>query len=250
MTIVLLRCEARERDDSLAQRLDIPAIETLAQLPSGCSAYLQYRAGRLQLFPADAKQSGPVCVDFVGGAQGHRLRGAGELIVKAVKGRSRMPLHVFDATAGLGRDGFILAAHDFRVALFEREPVVAALLDDGLQRARVSEYADVAERMTLQRGDFIDCAEAAARIGQPDIVYLDPMFPHSQKNALAKKEMRLFQQLFAGIECDEARLLQQARHVARARVVVKRAIKAPHLAGIAPGYTIAGKAVRFDVYPV
>ncbi len=30
---------------------------------------------------------------------------------------------------------------------------------------------------------------------RPQVVYLDPMFPHKQKSALVKKEMRVFQSL-------------------------------------------------------
>ncbi len=38
---------------------------------------------------------------------------------------------VVDATAGLGRDAFVLASVGCRVRMLERNPVVAALLDDG-----------------------------------------------------------------------------------------------------------------------
>ncbi len=35
---------------------------------------------------------------------------------------------------------------------------------------------------------------------RPQVVYLDPMFPHKQKSALVKKEMRVFQSL-VGPDC-------------------------------------------------
>ena len=43
---------------------------------------------------------------------------------------------VLDLTAGLGRDGFVLASLGASVSMLERHPIVFALLDDGLARAR------------------------------------------------------------------------------------------------------------------
>jgi 16S rRNA (guanine1516-N2)-methyltransferase len=82
------------------------------------------------------------------------------------------------------------------------------------------------------------------------VVYLDPMFPATQKSALVKKEMRLFQQLLHGpVDAAlDARLLRAARQAARLRVVVKRPARAQPLADTAPDYTLPGKAIRFDVY--
>lgn len=43
----------------------------------------------------------------------------------------------------------------------------------------------------------------------PQVVYLDPMFPHRDKSALVKKEMRLFRPL-VGDDLDAPALLQAA----------------------------------------
>ena len=43
----------------------------------------------------------------------------------------------------------------------------------------------------------------------PDVVYLDPMFPHREKSALVKKEMRVFQEL-VGADNDADDLLDFA----------------------------------------
>lgn len=55
----------------------------------------------------------------------------------------------------------------------------------------------------------------------PDVVYLDPMYPHRQKSALVKKEMRVFQSL-VGNDDDADSLLIPAMTIAKRRVVVKR----------------------------
>ncbi|HSB96030.1 MAG TPA: class I SAM-dependent methyltransferase, partial [Spongiibacteraceae bacterium] len=109
------------------------------------------------------------------------------------------------------------------------------------------------------RGEALDYLQALPEFARPDVIYLDPMFPPSQKSALVKKEMRLFQQLLHRPEAhatavDEQQaadeLLRVARRVARIRVVVKRPAKAQFFAASAPDYALSGKAIRFDVYVV
>lgn len=252
--VAIIAADDVQRDQLLAAQLSLPIFDAVGALPSECSAYLSYRDSRLQLFPADVKQSGPICVDFASDASAYRLQSGGELIVKAVKGRSKSSLRVIDATAGLGRDSFVLAAHGFDVISIERNAVVAALLNDGLQRAMQSSVADIVMRIHLVHNDALTylkniSIEQNFSEKQPDVIYLDPMFAHAEKTALVKKEMRLFRQLLDEEVCDEAELLSAARAVAKLRVVVKRAIKAEYLAGMQPGYSLSGKAIRFDIYP-
>ena len=102
---------------------------------------------------------------------------------------------VVDATAGLGRDAFVLASVGCRVRMLERNPVVAALLDDGLARG----YADaeiggwLQERLQLIHASSLTALSDITP--RPQVVSVDPMFPHKQKSALVKKEMRVFQSL-------------------------------------------------------
>lgn len=239
-----------ERASALATRLQLPLV-TDAQPPPGCVAWLCYRDGRLQLQPVERSQSGPICVDFCAGASAHRLQGGAELVVQALRGRSRQPLSVLDATAGLGRDSFVLAGRGLRVHMLEREPVIAALLADGLERARSAadpRIADTVALLSLENSDAVAYCAALAPEQRPDAIYLDPMFPATEKSALVKKEMRLFQQVLHGAVDDGAALLPAARAVARRRVVVKRPRKAEPLAGAKPDYSLEGRAVRFDVY--
>lgn len=239
---------ARGPDDSaaaaLAARLGLP----LGQGPGAdAELLLSYTEHGLQLQPVDGR-CGAVRVDFDGAALRHRLQGGAELVAKAVRGRSREPLRVVDATAGLGRDALVLAARGFAVTMVERSPVVAALLEDGLMRAVASSENAVAA--AAKQLDLV-CADAVVWLGsaapQPDVIYLDPMFPDERKSALPRKEMQLFQLLLAHGAEDPA-LLVAARQAARIRVVVKRPVKGPPLAGVEPAYELSGKAVRFDVY--
>ncbi|MGJ8515797.1 class I SAM-dependent methyltransferase [Carnimonas bestiolae] len=195
----------------------------------------------------------PLHVDFVGGKAGHRRRfggGRGQLIARACGFKAGVTPSVIDATAGLGRDAFVLASLGARVVMIERVPEIAALLEDGLVRAMAHpDVREIAARMSLQHGDAsAQLAQLVADSGvAPQVVHLDPMFPHREKSALVKKEMRLFREL-AGSDDDAPRLLEAALEVATHRVVVKRPKGAPPIQGPAPQHTVEEKNSRYDLY--
>lgn len=207
----------------------------------------------LQLqFLAEPKMA-PLTVNFVSGAVAHRRKfggGNGQAIAKAVGVKAGNRPSVLDATAGLGRDGFVLASLGCEVKLLERHPIVAALLEDGLQRGYLD--ADIGEwlQQRLQRIDFVGSITQLPKLDwQPEVVYLDPMFPHRQSSALVKKEMRVFQHL-VGDDLDADELLPAALAIATKKVVVKRPDYAPFLADKKPSHQIKTKKNRFDVYAV
>jgi 16S rRNA (guanine1516-N2)-methyltransferase len=167
-------------------------------------------------------------------------------LAKAIGRKART---VLDATAGLGGDAFLLACMGYHVTAIERSPVIHALFEDGLRRAR----ADPAICRAL--GDRLILIHADAREslgtleGMPDVVYLDPMFPPKRKtSALAKKEIRMVRSV-VGDDEDATGLFAAAMKAAAQRVVVKRPHHAPPLSG-KPTVIFAGKLVRYDVYRV
>ncbi|WP_192903096.1 16S rRNA (guanine(1516)-N(2))-methyltransferase RsmJ [Photorhabdus khanii] len=205
----------------------------------------------LELRKRNEPKLGGIYVDFVSGTMAHRRRfggGRGEAVAKAVGIKKDYLPTVVDATAGLGRDAFVLASLGCHVRMLERHPVVAALLDDGLQRGYQDEEIGswLKERMTLLHASSITALTDITP--QPDVVYLDPMYPHKQKSALVKKEMRVFQSL-VGADEDADNLLSPAQALAKRRVVVKRPDYAEPLAGVAASAAITTKNHRFDIYP-
>ena len=139
---------------------------------------------QLELQKNDEPKLGSIFVNFVSGAMAHRRQfggGRGEAIAKAVGVKGEYLPTVVDATAGLGRDAFVLAAIGCHVTMFERHPVVAALLEDGLRRAYLDENmgAWLQQHLRLIYHSSIDglCTYTQT----PDVVYLDPMFPHRTK---------------------------------------------------------------------
>ena len=228
-----------------AARLNLP-------MNQEASFALQLGEAGLQLAELGPGAPGPVRVDFVEGAAAHRRLyggGSGQMIAKAVGVQGGVRPRILDATAGLGRDAFVLATLGCDVQLIERQPLIAALLEDGLQRAlRDPEVAPIAARMHLRQGNAIELMQAWSGEA-PQVIYLDPMFPHRDKSALVKKEMRLFRPL-VGDDLDAPALLTEALALATHRVVVKRARKAPAIDGPKPGYSLEGKSSRYDIYPL
>ena len=168
-----------------------------------------------------------------------------ELLVKAAgrKKGTEKPLAV-DAAAGFGQDALLLAAAGWRVLMFERDPVVAALLRDALDRAAVvPALADPVSRMCLRSEDSI---LALGRLEEtPAVIYLDPMFPEKKKSSLTGKKFQLLHLLER--PCDEENeILRAAWNAGPGRIVIKRPLKGPYLAGIHPAWSLKGKAVRYD----
>ncbi|MBL0571738.1 class I SAM-dependent methyltransferase [Aeromonas hydrophila] len=211
---------------------------------------LVFTTTRLELRKLDEPKLGAVYVDFVEGAVAHRRKfggGRGQPIAKAVGLKAGAMPRVVDATAGLGRDAFVLASLGCKVTMIERSPVVAALLQDGLMRAAQDPEIGpwVRERMQLLHGPAVETLQGLTE--RPDVIYLDPMFPHKQKSALVKKEMRVFQSL-VGPDLDADALLPAALAMADKRVVVKRPDYAGWLNEHKPSMAIETKSNRFDVY--
>ncbi|OUS10341.1 hypothetical protein A9Q90_01650 [Gammaproteobacteria bacterium 54_18_T64] len=272
---VVLRFDTGYRDaaEVLAESLQIPLLggieastaDTGFDLLLG-SAGLSLRELSTELEEGRGQQSGKrkgkikqtanadIRCDFIAGELRHRrLYGGGknQMILKAT-GLNKHKPSVMDLTAGLGRDSYVLATAGARVTMFERQPIVAALLADGLQRLREGgdgEELAIAQRLFLHRGDSLDCLAALAEQEAPDVIYLDPMFPERGKTAKVKKSMAFFHHL-VGSDEDAAALLPLALQTARYRVVVKRPRHAPPLADMKPGLSFEGKSTRFDVYPL
>lgn len=192
-------------------------------------------------------------VDFLSGKMRYRLKQLGlrkELLARAMGIHPREKPKIVDATAGLGRDSFILAALGYEVTLIERSSVLYQKLSAAMTRARSDlTIAPIIERMHLVHADSILWLKSVKESDRPDVVYLDPMFPDRKKSASVKKEMVLLQQLL-GKDMDHAALFSAAFACAKRRVVVKRPRLAANIVENKPNFSMAGKSSRFDVYLV
>ena len=242
--------------EALAGQLDLPFLGTRNPLQLDEPPYVLQLGAELLLCTTGRKAPGPVKVDFVGGAAAHRRKfggGKGQQIAKAVGIRGGFYPRVVDATAGLGRDAFVLASLGCEVHMIERNPVVRVLLEDGLSRLLRAalddkELAEVAARLSLEAGNQSALAWLQSQEEESiPVVYLDPMFPERGRSAKVKKEMAVFHQL-VGSDEDADALLAPALSACYFRTVVKRPRLAPHLAGAKPALSLEGKSGRFDIY--
>lgn len=243
--IVLVCTDAARADEArrLSANLCIPLLD---HAPGGTIA-LVLTAGHLELQRSGHPGPGPIRVDFASGPLARRGRRAGpgsELLLRAAGLRGSTRPQVFDATAGLGRDTFLLASMGCTIHAVERNPVIWALLADGLRRAHEDpKTRAIVERIHLSHADARELLPTAA----PDVVIVDPMYPPRKKSAAASGEMQLLQAVI-GDDPDPSELLELALQVARRRVVVKRPRRAPPLGKRDPTDSIVGRSTRFDLY--
>ncbi|KTC84868.1 SAM-dependent methyltransferase [Legionella brunensis] len=221
-----------ERAKELAKLLNLP-IDNLAK------QQLLVTADKLVLKMNDFA---PLCADFTLSTwRKRRDAGKKQGLVRACK--PAPAVRIIDATAGWGRDAAVLASFGAEVLMLERQPILAALLDDAL--AHRDERSKQMMNLKLRHIDAFDFLQGLSEAEYPEVIYIDPMHPERQKAALVKKNMQVLQQLIARDD-NVVELLQLAKARVKNRVVVKWP---QHLSAILkPSSTITGKTVRFDIY--
>lgn len=188
-------------------------------------------------------------VDFISGAVAHRLRfggGRGQDLAKAMGFRAGKTPHVIDATAGLGRDSFLLASLGAKVTMIERSPRMHDLLLAGMEEARLEggKFSKIIARMTLMLGDAKELLPSLSG----EAILIDPMHPPRKTTALVKQELRQVREI-VGVDEDAADLMRVALEHATKRVVLKWPAKADPIEGIRPcSHQIIGKSTRYDVF--
>ncbi|RLA02710.1 MAG: rRNA methyltransferase [Gammaproteobacteria bacterium] len=241
--------KAKQASEFLAEQLSLPIIGT--EQSSSFSFLLFFDQGMLKLIQSNMDKMGAVWVDFGKGKSAYRQKhqGKGKLPVSRACGikQNHRP-SIIDGTAGLGQDAFVLAGLGCQLLCIEQQPVIAALLADGLLRAKESgnlQLQEIVAKMQLVEGE----SETILKDNRADVVYLDPMYPHQEnrKQAKVKKGMQLFRSL-SGTLSNEPELLAAALTAATDRVVVKRPDWASPIAGKEPTYQVPAKNHRFDIY--
>jgi 16S rRNA (guanine1516-N2)-methyltransferase len=238
----------REQAQQFAQQQQLNCV-AFDQISSELA--LNYKDEYIEL--RDMAHNSAIYVDFTSGSLAHRQQyggGRGQAIAKAIGLKQGVaPPSVLDATAGLGKDSFVMACLGCPVTLLERSSVLSQLLIDGIQRGQVS--ADF--NIFIKRGFKLIHTQAIAYLSHlsaqntPDVIYLDPMYPERKKTALVKKNMQILQKLL-GQDNDTTALITGALQYAKKRVVVKRPKGAEIIGDTKPTMSIASKNTRYDVY--
>lgn len=193
--------------------------------------------------------SAPYSINWTEGKNAYRLaRWQQEPLVKICGATRAEKPSILDLTGGLGFDSLLLAQAGCYVTLFERHSRVHNALSTALATARTHENLKSAcERLTLIEADAVLYLQKYAL--HAEVVYLDPMFPDSKKEAKSNGAMQWLQSLAASPSLDEEiALLETAKSAALKKVVVKRPKKAPFLANQKPHHQYHYRSCRFDVY--
>lgn len=225
------------------------AHDGLVLVCDGRGLHLELRSGRRRI---------KLAVDFSGlrhRAQVNQARS--EMLVRACGvPNDGSAWRVVDATAGLARDGYLLAVCGATVTLVERHPTLQLLLADALAALQLAQ-PEVVARLHLQRGEsigYLQTFHGQSESARPHVVYCDPMFPAREKSAAVGGDMQVLHELI-GESPDAGELLGAALRAATRRVVVKRPLRADALVArgleqIHPSYALEGRSSRFDVYLV
>lgn len=235
----------------LAQKLNLLFIDTTTTYSANqfyADFILNLTPERLQLEESSQKQSSPIYVDFLDPKLNFRIKHAGknnEIILKAVGIKNNDRPSVLDATAGLGKDAFLLASKGCEVLMLERSPIVGALLQNGLERYNKKKSGSIKLELLLSpANNYL----TALKSNKHDVIYLDPMYPPRVKSALGKKNMRILHTI-VGADEDANEILTLALKWAKKRVVVKRPKFAQSLGLIKPDIVFVSNASsRYDVY--
>ena len=209
----------------------------------------------------DMEKNISIHIDFISGNLAHRQQfggGRGQSIAKAMGLKQGVPPPtVIDATAGLAKDAYVLACLGCPITLLERSPVIVELIKDAIHRAEKDEHFQtilktgfnvIAESSIEYLTTLLEQKDAVRRdVNYPDVIYLDPMYPHRKKSASVKKNMQILQKLL-GQDDDTQELLDIALKIAKKRVVVKRPKGAENLTDFKPTYLVESKKTRYDVY--
>lgn len=242
-------CEHASRMDEARLFASENNLTLVSERDSEYALQLIYGENIIELFDTELNTS--IFVDFIKGTLAHRQQfggGRGQAIAKAIGLKKGKTPVVLDATAGLARDAYILAALGCKITLVEQSPILYTLIKDGIERAIASGTEHSVSNFTnLVQANSQLHIEHANTETPPDVIYMDPMYPERKKSALVKKDMQILQRLL-GKDTSPGALLTAALNYAAQRVVVKRPIHAEPVNDIKPDINISSKKTRYDIY--
>ena len=241
-----------EKASIIGERLELPVGKLFTDEMELSGIEFCLLVGSQGLFIQKTGSKSRVSADFSNKSFTYRIRSnQSELLGRAVGLNKNHLLRVIDATAGLGRDSFVMANLGCHVVSCERNLVISEMLDQAIKFAVRSDESWLirpASRMSLQRMDVREVGKEV--LSAVNAIYLDPMFPEKKSTAAANKEIEMLKGLLGdeNSDADSADLLEWAIDQQVERVVVKRPIRAEPLGGRSPSHQLFGKTIRYDVH--
>tara|TARA_B100000242_G_scaffold289742_1_gene260008 strand:+ start:637 stop:1353 length:717 start_codon:yes stop_codon:yes gene_type:complete len=163
------------------------------------------------------------------------------MLKKAISYQIGKPKRVLDATAGLGRDGFIFALLGQNVTMVEENKGMCILIESALNRLpKTSYFNDAKNRIKIINADS---SKLKLNTGNFDIIYLDPMFSTHSKS-MSNKELT-FLKTYIDQKQDFVNIFLKKRYK---RLVVKREKSFKSQSTKRANIIYKGKSINFHVF--
>jgi len=229
--------------DYLINVLGAPEVNIVNTYPEKSSFFI-YKENGLH-FVINSPQKKLIHIDFLKGQMGWRLKRTDhETSLKKALGKKKDNLTILDGTAGFLSDTLIFLALGHKVIACEQSRVLFLLLSDAINRA--TKELIFLKNLDLVYGNAVDIYKNQRNI---DLIYLDPMYPDSKKNAARSGGMNDIKNILEieSIKNLEDQLFFDFKKQEFKKIVLKRPIKSK-IIDTNLNYQVKGKSTRFDVY--
>ena len=212
------------------------------QMTQYCHLYLSDSG--LSFFHPEARSTKKFKIDFNSGTTRWRINRADhEKLIKKALGKHEAPLNILDCTAGMLQDTLLFLSLGHKVTAVEQSKILFCLLNDAINRSNDQEIFKALTLINANACSYISKAEKF------DVIYFDPMYPASKKNALNSGQLEYITKILAteSIDNDPMQDFEVLRSMPIKKMVIKRPIKAKPFSK-KMNYQVLGKTTRFDVY--
>ncbi len=212
------------------------------QMTQYCHLYLSDSG--LSFFHPEARSTKKFKIDFNSGTTRWRINRADhEKLIKKALGKHEAPLNILDCTAGMLQDTLLFLRLGHKVTAVEQSKILFCLLNDAINRSNDQEIFKALTLINANACSYISKAEKF------DVIYFDPMYPVSKKNALNSGQLEYITKILAteSIDNDPMQDFEILRSMQIKKMVIKRPIKAEPFSK-KMNYQVLGKTTRFDVY--
>ena len=198
----------------------------------------------LSFFHPEARSRNKFHINFNSGSTGWRVKRADhEKLIKKALGKSEHPLNILDCTAGMLQDTLLFLSLGHQVTALEQSKILFHLLRDGISR---SEDQNIFKKLDLIHTNACFYAAQAKNF---DVIYFDPMYPPTKKNALSSGRLDYISKILEveSIENNASKDFEVLQLIPARKMVVKRPIKVEPFS-LQTNYQVSGKTTRFDIY--
>ena len=220
-------------------------LEIVNIIPSS-KYYFTYDTNGLSFVKDSKKPKQILNVNFLKGKLGWRLKRANhETNLKKALGKTKKPLCIFDATAGLLSDSMIFLSLGHSVVAVEQSKIIYLLVSDAIRRAKSS--IPFISNLKIINANSVDIYKELDILF--DIIYLDPMYPILKKNVKKSGEISAIRSILEieNLIDDEDNIISNFMKFDCKKLILKRPLKSKKIYSNI-NYQVKGRTTRFDIY--